>query len=427
MNKEKIESWESELTKCIKCGTCRSVCPVFQSIDDESYVARGKMRLVDNFINKKIDLTSGLEKRMSMCLMCKACTVGCPSGVNTYKVFLEMREYIAQEKGLPQVKRLAFTWLKYRNLFDLSLRFGSAFQGLVFKKAPQGPGKIPRFPIPVAGFNKRRIIPPLPKKPLRSIVPEEVKLVNPRMKVAFFTGCMMNYVYPQSGLALIDVLKANNVEVVVPKDQHCCGTPIFTSGDFKTARILIKHNLEVFKKLGVDAIVSGCASCGLAWKKEFANILAKDDPLLEVAKELGAKTYDISEFLLKIGLDENLGELKTRVTYHDPCHLNRGQGINKEPRELIKKIPGVEFKEMAGADNCCGSGGSFNLSYYDLSRDINNKKVKNIYETNAQVVLTGCSACRMHIEDGLFQAGKNIPVRHTVEILAESYRKKGVI
>ncbi|MDD2497897.1 MAG: (Fe-S)-binding protein [Desulfitobacteriaceae bacterium] len=427
MSKHRQEIWENELAKCIKCGTCRSVCQVFQSVDDESYVARGKMRLVDAYLNNKINLTDGLAQRMSMCLMCKACTASCPSGVKTDRVFLEMRNYLAEEKGLSKVKRMAFTWLKYRNIFDFSLRFGAFFQGLVFKELPDRNGRIPRFPIPVAGFNQRRIIPTLAKRPLRSMLPEVVKIDKPKMRVAFFTGCMMNYVYPESGLALVDVLRANDIEVVTPKKQQCCGTPIFTSGDFKTGRLLVKQNLTAFCDLDVDAIVAGCASGGVAWKHEFQTILEEDDEMLPVAKKLAEKSYDISEFLSKIELNNNFGRVEKTVTYHDPCHLNRGQGISKEPRDLIKAIPGIKFIEMSHADNCCGSGGSFNLSYYEVSRDINNKKVKSIGEVKPDIVLTGCSACRMHIEDGLFQSGLNIPVRHTIELLAESYRKQGVI
>ena len=426
MDFDKIKSWENELTKCIKCGTCCSVCPVFQSIDDESYVARGKMQLVDAFINNKLALTSGFEERMAKCLMCKACTAGCPSGVDTYKVFLEMRNYLVETKGNSFLKQAAFTWLKYRNVFDFSLRLGATFQDLVFKKVPDGQGKIPRIAIPIAGFNKRRIIPPLAKIPLRNMVAEHTKVDKPKIKVAFFTGCMMNYVYPTSGLALIDVLKAHNVEIVTPKGQQCCGTPIFTSGDFKTAETLIKHNLNLFNTLGVDAIVTGCGSCGLAWKKEFIKVVREDQDLLLIARELGAKTYDISEFLLSIGLNDNLGQIKKTITYHDPCHLNRGQGISKPPRQLLKSIPGINFVEMSNADNCCGSGGSFNLSYYDISRDINTKKTDSIIATNADLVLTGCSACRMHIEDGLYQAGSKTSVLNTVELLAESYRKRGL-
>lgn len=428
MSTDKREIWENELTKCIKCGTCRSVCQVFQSVDDESYVARGKMRLMDAYLNKKIDLSDGLNKRMSMCLMCKACTASCPSGVKTDRVFLEMRNHLAENKGLPVMKRMAFTWLKFRNIFDFSLRFGALFQGLVFKQLPDRNGKIPRFPIPVAGFNRRRIIPSLATRPLRSILPETVKVDKPRMRVAFFTGCMMNYVYPESGMALVDVLRANGIEVVIPRKQQCCGTPIFTSGDFKMGRLLIKQNLAVFQDLDVDAIVTGCASGGVAWKHEFQTVLEdNDDEMLPIARELAQKSYDIAEFLAKIELNTNLGRVEKTVTYHDPCHLNRGQGIMKEPRELIKRIPGIELIEMPHAENCCGSGGSFNLSYYEVSRDINNKKVKSIKEVEPDLVLTGCSACRMHIEDGLFQWGLNIPVRHTVELLAESYRKQGVI
>ncbi|QNB46409.1 4Fe-4S dicluster domain-containing protein [Thermanaerosceptrum fracticalcis] len=425
MSQGTCDLMQRELAKCIKCGTCRSVCPVFQEVDSEALVARGKLRLVEAVLEGKLDYTPGFAERMSLCLLCKACASACPSGVKADKVFVKMREMLVEKRGLHAVKRFVFTWLKYRRIFDWSLRFGAVFQNLFFKTAQQGTGKEARIPIPVAGLNKRRIIPPLAVRPFRSQMPEVIKVLKPRMKVAFFTGCMMNYIYPDAAHSLVNVLRKNDIEVVVPQDQQCCATPIFTSGDEQTARQLIQHNIKVFKGLSVDAIVTGCASCGLAWKKEFPEILNTRAAIRE-ARELSGKTFDISEFLIKNGYRQDFREVNLQVTYHDPCHLKRGQDVFKEPRELIKAIPGIVYKEMAGADQCCGSGGSFNLAYYDISRGINNRKVDNIAKSQAQVVLTGCSACRMHIADGLGRQGKPIQVWHTIQLLDMAYGEKGL-
>ena len=423
IEQSKLERWDRELSKCIRCGTCRQFCPIHQVLDDESYTARGKLYLVEQFIHSDFLLTDGFVDMLSKCVMCKACMANCPSGVNTYQIFLEMREEIVKERGLSFTKQSIFRALHWRQFFDFGLSCGAWFQRLIFKPAPDGHGQIARVPLPMAGFNQRRIIPRLPRKHLKSIVPLEAKAKGQeRYRVAFFTGCMLNYIYPQIGQDLIDVLNLNGVTVITPKEQHCCGTPLFTSGETEIATDLIHHNLDIFGKLDVDYIVSGCGSCGLAWKQEFAKILGESHPDYGLALLLGKKTCDISELLVKLGFNTALLQpVAKKVTYHDSCHLNRGQKVHDQPRQLLQALPGVTYIEMEKADGCCGSGGSFNLKYYELSHQINRQKTAHIAESGAEVVAVGCPACLMHIKDGLAQDGIAVETSHIVELLAEGY------
>lgn len=423
IEQSKIERWEKELSKCIRCGTCRQFCPIHQVLDDESYTARGKLYLVDQFIHGDFLLSDDFVEMIGKCVMCKGCTANCPSGVNTYQIFMEMREEIVKERGLSFTKQSIFRALHWRKFFDFGLSCGALFQRLVFKPAPDGHGQVARVPLPMAGFNQRRIIPNLPRKSLKKIVPLESKARGTeRYRVGFFTGCMINYAYPQIGQDLIHVLNHNGVTVLTPKEQHCCATPLFTSGEKEIASDLIHKNLEIFAKLDIDYIVTACGSGGLAWKEEFAKVLGEDHPDYPLALELGKKTKDISEFLVMIGIDTNgLQPLQQKITYHDSCHLNRGQKIKQQPRQLLQSIPESTFIEMEKADGCCGSGGSFNLKYYELSRDINRQKTAHIADTGADVVAVGCPACLMHIKDGLAQDGIQVETKHVVELLAESY------
>lgn len=420
---EKVERWERELSKCIRCGTCRQFCPIHQVLDEESYTARGKMYLVDQFIHSDFLLTDRFVEIIGKCVMCKGCTANCPSGVNTYQIFMEMRQEIVKEQGLSFTKQSIFRALHMRKFFDFGLSCGSVFQRLIFKPAPDGHGQVARVPLPMAGFNQRRIIPNLPKKHLKKMVPE----VSPakgkeRYRAAFFTGCMLNYVYPQIGKDLIDVLNQNGVTVITPKEQHCCGTPLFTSGETDISVDMIHHNLDIFRKLDVDFLVLGCGSCGVAWKQEFPAILGEQDSYYGTAVELAKKTRDVSELLVQIGIDtETLQPLQKTITYHDSCHLNRGQKVHNQPRQLLKTLPESRYVEMVKADHCCGSGGSFNLKYYELSRQINRMKTQHIAETGADIVAVGCPACLMHIRDGLEQDGIAVETKHIVELLAESY------
>ena len=156
-----------------------------------------------------------------------------------------------------------------------------------------------------------------------------------------FTGCMLNYVYPQIGQDLIRVLNLHGVTVITPREQHCCATPLFTSGEVEIARDLIHNNLTAFGGLDIDYVITACGSGGLAWKEEFAKVLGESHPDYGLALELGRKTKDISEFLIMIGLNlEELKPLQQKVTYHDSCHLNRGQKIHEEPRQILRALAG---------------------------------------------------------------------------------------
>ena len=227
--KQYKEEWKKQLVKCIRCGTCRSVCPVFKEENNENTTARGKVRLLEAVSEGVVELTPDLQERFAKCLMCKACVKGCPSGVRTDELFLSARQATAEKNGLPFVKRVAFTGLRYRKLFDLGLRLGSVFQGLVMKRTADGRGAIPRVLLPGAGLNLRRVIPPLAEQPLRSMLPERLNVAQPKGTVAFFTGCMLNYIYPQAGKAIVRLLERNGWNVVLPEAQCCCGTPALNS------------------------------------------------------------------------------------------------------------------------------------------------------------------------------------------------------
>jgi glycolate dehydrogenase iron-sulfur subunit len=419
-----IERWRRELAKCIRCGTCRSVCPVFQAVGNETATARAKVKLIEAVVDGRLELTPGLQARMSRCLLCKACVSGCPSGVRTDELFLTARRELAGRNGLPLVKRLAFAGLCYRRAFELGLRMGALFQGLVLRDAPGGRGKVPRLPLPAAGLNQRRILPPLARTALRARLRRLPSLAKPRARVAFFPGCMLTYVYPEAGQAVVAVLRANGVEVAVPERLHCCGAPAFTSGDVAAAQHLAACNVAALSAPPFDAIVTGCASCGDALKHAYG-LVVDDRGVRQRWAALSEKVYDVAAFLVRIGVTARPGRVEARVTYHDPCHLVRGMGVTREPRQLLGAIPGLELVEMQDAARCCGSGGTFSLSHYALSREINDVKLDRAEATGAGILATGCPACRMHIADGLGQRGSPMQVAHTAELLARAYRAGG--
>ncbi len=418
--------WEKEAIKCIRCGACQNVCPVFNELRVESTVARGKIRLIRTAINDELDFTDNFSERINQCLLCKACVANCPSGVNTDKLVEAVRWEIVKEKGLSPLKKLIFRLaLRNKGIFDFGLKMGSFFQKILFRPGPGGNGMLPRLPM---GLDRRRLLKPVVSPTLRQRYPEVIKTDGDfRGRVAFFTGCMINYIYTGAGRAVIEVLNKNGYEVVLPAKQHCCGTPVRVNGDRETAVEMAKANIRVFAEMEVDAVITACASCGLALKQDYPELMADNPKYLEKAKKLAGRTRDFSEFIVTVdGWDKDVGELPLNVTYHDPCHLARGQGIRKEPRQIIQSIRGIDFQELPKKEVCCGSAGSFSLHHYDLSTRINNRKMEDIRSTGAETVVTACHACQMHVEDGLHRNGMDqVSVMHVAELLNMAYKKGG--
>lgn len=423
MNQQKMfDEIAQEAAKCSRCGGCRSICPVFLEENNENTTPRSKARMMEAVGEGDLELSPGMQERFAKCLLCKACKVHCGSGVGTDALILSGRAALAEKNGIPLVKKLAFTGLRYRKIFDLFLRSGALFQGLIFKKLPDGHGRIARFPLPGAGLSVRRVIPDLASRPLRSRLASILKAKGTESKgqVVFFTGCTLNYIYPAAGEAVVSILTDNGWDVIIPAGQCCCGTPAFTTGDLDSSLALAEQNVKTLAEAGGDYIVTACGTCGAALQHEYGQLLA-GTASMEKWKTIAGKVLDISQFVLQYCDLTQMGSLPLKVTYHDPCHLVRGMNVSAEPRQILQAIPGLAYTEMTDANRCCGAGGSFSASYYELARQINDKKIDNAEATGMDYLVTGCSSCRMHITDGLSQRGSSMKVLHTAEVLAMAY------
>jgi glycolate oxidase iron-sulfur subunit len=339
---------------------------------------------------------------------------GCPSGVKADDLILCSRADLVEAGKFTFLERLIFrVLLKRGRLLPPVARWGT-FAGRMAAKILPKNNPLTLF-LPFPGGWKERIYPKIAKKPLRKRLPDVVKVKNPKMRVGYFFGCGTNMVYPEIGEAMVKVLTHNDIEVVIPKRQVCCGTSIYNSGDFKTGIKHAKTNLKLFKDAKVDCIVVNCASCGLTLKKEYKELLGVDFDI---------PVYDISEFLTKVidmKKDFKSPEGEVVITYHDPCHLNRGQGITSEPRRILQELPGVRFIEMKDADRCCGGGGSFHLKYYPVSKGIMQKKLDNMESINADFLVTGCPGCMMRFEETFLQRKDKKGVKNTIQLLADAY------
>jgi glycolate oxidase iron-sulfur subunit len=413
---------EDQLKKCVKCGACRQNCPAFTAFQREPAVARGKVALAQHILADDIELDGQTYEAMSKCLLCGSCVDKCPNDVPTDEIVIAARESLAQKRGLTTFHAAVGQVIKSRSRMKMGAKMASILGPLFFKKVPETSGLRLRFPAPFIGTT--RFIPTIAKNSFMEQHPEVIAGEPGKPRIAFFVGCMTNFVYTDVGEAALALFRHLGCTVIIPKGQQCCGLPGMSGGDIATVRDLAEKNLVEFEKYEVDYVMSACATCCGALHRLYPLVVGKRNPeLRERLDALAKKTMDASQLLRQLGLDptETGDGVAARITYHDPCHL-RNHGLSKQPRELLKNTPGVELVEMEGADKCCGLGGTFNVYHYDSSMTVNNGKSEAIIATGAEAVATGCPGCMMQLSDGLKQHGSTVEVVHTLQLLARGLK-----
>lgn len=420
---KKLSELRSEIDKCVRCGTCRSTCPTFKAIGRETSCARGRVTLISEHLNGGIGLTEIYLKHLKECTLCGACRTNCPNGVDTVAIFAAARAEATEKQGVPFAASVIFKNLMASGgILSLGLKLATRLQGLFFRDASAGLGLLSRFSLPLVGNG--RLVPPLAQTAFLDL--PEVKACEGKTgkrggpRVAFYSGCGINYLLPDIGVKSLEAIRRAGAEAVVPRNQVCCGMPAYAMGDLATARSMALKNLEEFEAYDADFIVTSCATCGHGLKHLMPDLLSDRPELKARAEAVASKARDISELLIKeLGFKAkgDAGGHKRIVTYHDPCHLGRAQGLREEPRELLKMGQGVELKEMKNPCLCCGLGGGLMYNNYELSMEIAKKKAENIKNSGAETVATACPGCMIQLRDGLHRFGVDVKVAHIVELL----------
>ncbi|MEE8483487.1 MAG: (Fe-S)-binding protein, partial [Nitrospinota bacterium] len=335
-----------------------------------------------------------LISKFDHCLTCMNCVANCPAGANPVKVITAARAELFARSEDTDMAKTAFRMLAEKSSFGI-------FSGLM-AVATKVFSVLPAADIlPFVRGGVKRVLPKFSFSSLRDGYPKVIRPKGgkkPVMRVGYFTGCMADRVYHDTGHAVIEVLRAAGAEVVISKDEVCCGAPSFFAGDRESATNAALKNMEAFDARELDYIVTSCATCGSVLKEIYPDLLQGRGR----ARRFSSKIIDFQELIADSLLDElefiePEGSLK--VTYHDPCHLLRGMNVKEAPREILKKLPGVEFVEMDGACKCCGGSGLFSLKYYDDALEIGRRKAQNIAASGADVVVTACPSCRMQLSD----------------------------
>lgn len=393
---------------CIKCGYCKAPCPVYREFNEETTGPRGRVRLIRGVCTSEQALTARYARLMDLCISCRACSAECPSGVKPNEAVLNARSHIGLEQGLPLLKRIAFRRIiTARRMFPASAKIAGILQRLSFIASRYSPV---RLALPLLGLPIDKAIPYFQLKTFRDRMPQVIPVANRKYRVAYFVGCGADLLYPEIGEAVVGLLNHFAVEVLIPP-QMCCGTPVFTSGDFEAARVLATFNLNVLKELDVDAIITACGSCGTTIKHEWKELLQ-----LEVPESVVTKVYDITQFLTDCLGITLTGEIeRRRITYHDSCHLVRGMDVRSQPRSLIQGVS--DYVELTEADTCCGAGGAYSIYHPHISRKIGSRKAQAVIGSGADLIATGCPICVLQLREMLGLANQPREVQHTAVVL----------
>ena len=403
--------------RCLKCGACANVCPVYQTIGGHvfGHTYIGAIGVVLTAFFNGLEPAAELVKA---CIGCRACVAVCPAKIDLEEIILQLRRRIGDKEGFGLGKSLVFRRvLRNRRLFHALLRSAARLQ----KPVTGGRASIRHLPLYFSTLTEWRTLPAIAARPLRDQLPSvEEQLAAPRLKVALFAGCATDFVYPGIGLSLAKALNRCDIAASLPAEQSCCGIPALYAGDRQTAVELARKNVSALLADEPDAVLTTCPTCTAALRQHFVELLQDDQELAEPARRLAAMTYDAAVFVAEQLPDAPAVAERGTVTYHDACHLKRGCGVWKQPRQLLDRA-GWQLKEMERADRCCGFGGSYSFaSHPEISREITKDKVNAILRSGADAVAVDCPGCLIMLRGALEKRGLSQRVAHTMELLAES-------
>jgi glycolate oxidase iron-sulfur subunit len=387
---------DDDLATCVHCGLCLDACPTFRNTGLETESPRGRIQLMTEWKRGTLPFTEEQARHIDLCLGCRTCEAVCPSGV-PYGRIIEAGRAEVERIRRPSPKRwLARTALRQVLAHPRRLRaFGSmtrAAQAIGLTATVRSGRQLPRLGAPF-------------RPPRGGIAPA---IGERRHRVAFLVGCVMPILYPQSHDAAVRLLQLAGCEVWFPSGERCCGALLAHNGDLDGAGHLRDANMQVYADGQFDALIVDSAGCG-AHLKDFY-------------PELKGRVKDLTEWLAEVGLPPADREVKARVTYQDACHLAHAQRIRKQPRDLIRAIPGVELVEMRHPEICCGAAGLYSTLEPSMSTRILREKADDVLATRAEIVVTANPGCQMQLAAGMRSRGSTMRVEHVSELLVRAYR-----
>jgi glycolate oxidase iron-sulfur subunit len=408
------------LDDCVHCGFCLPTCPTYVLWGQEADSPRGRIHLMKMRRDGRETNTTTFVQHIDACLGCMACVTACPSGVQ-YDSLLEAARPQAERDARRGLADRAFRSLIFAmfphpaRLRVMSWPLG-LYQKLGVQRLVHASGILKLLPQRLQAME--RLLPPISFA--SHAMPARIPAKGPtRRRVGLLLGCVQRVFFGDVNQATARVLSAEGCEVIIPQDQQCCGALAEHAGEEQEAIAAAKRLIDAFEGADVETIVINAAGCGSAMKR-YGHLLRNDVEYAERARAFAAKCRDISEVLTELEPRAPRKEVKMRVAYHDACHLQHAQGVRAQPRRLLQGIPGIDLREIAESELCCGSAGIYNLLEPEAATQLRDRKVQNIMRTGADVIVSGNPGCLLQIATGLEAAGRPLKIMHLVEVLDQA-------
>jgi glycolate oxidase iron-sulfur subunit len=384
------------LSKCVRCGSCKAFCPTYDESTTETMSARGRLALLYALAQGNLSPSPALCDRIFSCTLCGACYNSCPSGVDIKEAILHGRTIL---RGHDKKRRFIRSLINFSiRRPDLSFRFLGVTHHILMPFLLKKDFFPFRLELPDRSLRETHKVIPVPQK---------------KGRIALFSGCMVNFVYPHLGESLINVLHSLGYEVILPPTEVCCGAPLRGLGLEEEARELARKNVRLFNSLNIGAVLSLCPTCTLTIQREYPSLIGEGIH----------RAQDISVFLLNNGVLSGIPDVSRiprRALYHSPCHLKYGLSIDREPREILREI-GIELVKTS-EERCCGFAGTFCFAFPKLSGQILESCVKEYSKSDAEMIITACPGCIMQLS----RSFREKPVVHIIEILEEAIVKNSL-
>lgn len=411
-----IDQHYDQIARCNRCGFCQVACPIFRATGHEAGVARGRIALLRGLVERRVGWDEGLKEPLFNCLLCGACTANCFPAIATADLVLDARSEYLDRVGRGNLHKLLFDHLlPYPRRLRLAARAARLGKKSGLSRLARALGLLRIFgrDFPRA----EEIVDRLPDPAFRERHEPGVIPGRGELRIGYFVGCGTDIMCPEAAEATLRVLcqLGRTVQVL---DNCCCGLPAMTYGDRAAARRLAEQNLRLFETGPFDLIVTDCSSCA-AFLKKYPALFADDDAWHGAATACAPRVRDLVELLPQVG-NPPAGQEKVVATYHDPCHASRGQGLARQPREILRSLAGVEYREMPEADWCCGGAGSYAIGHYDLAQKVLDRKMDNLERTGATLLVTSCPACIIHLRYGVHRRRLPVRVCHIAELVSDS-------
>ena len=409
---------------CVHCGFCLPACPTYVLWGEEMDSPRGRIYMMKKAAAGEAPLNGRFGEHMDNCLGCMACMTACPSGVQYDKLIEATRAQ--QERHVPRptiesiYRRVIFeTFPHARRMRWLSLPL-MLYQRSGLQASLRRSGLLKLLPSGLRAMEA--LMPQVPRRVSRAMPQHVAAKGTKRLRVGMLTGCVQQVFFSHVNEATARVLAAEGCEVVIPRGQQCCGALMVHSGLEEDAIKLARKMIAEFEAAQVDVIAINAAGCG-STMKQYGYLLRDDAAWSARAAAFSARCKDISEVLCELEPRAIRHALPLRVAYHDACHLQHAQGIRREPRDLLRGIPGIEIAEIPEASLCCGSAGVYNLLHPAPAEQLGDRKVEHLLTTKADTVVSANPGCLLQLMSGLRRSGHaEMPAFHMVELLDASLR-----